>query len=256
MIADWLNERSTTTTGSEWIPRTVSHVIQNRAYLGEAFHGEHRRVDAHQPLVTLPEFEAANARRGGPGAIGTNSPLLAGLVRCAGCMYAMKGDSSKGSRQYRCRGRHAGGRCPAPASIAAHVLDRHVQGYILTWAGSSSAIETRDDGGALEEVERRLADAHARLATYLADDELRDVVGRDTFLRAAGERRAAVDAAEAELRRLAAESATAEPRLHTVRGDWPSLTVDERRFHLSRALDGVYVRRGRGPATQRALVYW
>ena len=56
--------------------------------------------------------------------------LLAGLLRCAGCRYVMKPDtitSREGNlRQYRCRGEHAAGRCPAPTSVLAHVIEPRV----------------------------------------------------------------------------------------------------------------------------------
>jgi DNA invertase Pin-like site-specific DNA recombinase len=260
-LADFLNARSRTTTGSAWVARTVAHLIRNRAYLGEAFHGRHRREDAHQPLVTLAEFEAANAVRGGKGAIRRESPLLAGLVRCAGCMYAMKGDMARvrdgeRARMYRCRGRHAGGECPAPASIMAHVLDPFVVGYFLTWAGDSTAIDDPDEGGKLAEAERRLEDAQARLDAYMADDELAEASGREAHLRGARTRRAALEAANAECVRLRAEQRADERRVYVLRDEFPAYARDEQRHYLTYGLDAVYVKRGRGSIEDRAVIFW
>ena len=89
-LAAWLNEEVIRPDGRHWTGPHVAAMIKNRAYLGEAFHGRHRNTDAHEAIVTLPEWQAANAVNGGPGAIRGSSALLAGIIRCAGCRYAMR----------------------------------------------------------------------------------------------------------------------------------------------------------------------
>lgn len=76
-IAAWLNEVCPREDGREWSARNVTTMIANRAYLGEAFHGEHRNADAHAPLVTLPEWEAA------PHGLGGNYGWILGQTRMA-----------------------------------------------------------------------------------------------------------------------------------------------------------------------------
>jgi site-specific DNA recombinase len=270
-LSDWLNARSTTTTGSRWTPRTVQSVIKRRTYLGEAFRVSRRRngevlrevrnKDAHEPIVTVPEFEAANAVRGGAGAVRRESPLLSGLIRCAGCGYSMKASKSKAHaggeyrRAYSCRKRHAGGVCPAPASIACERLDSYLWGYFLTWYGDATAIEGDDTGEALAEARRQAEDARARLSAYLEDDDLRGTVDRDAYLAGARTRQVRVDAAEADLARLEAEQAADERRVTVLREDAEEWTVPEARFHLSGALDGIFVRAGRGAVVDRVVIF-
>jgi hypothetical protein len=108
-IAAWLNDANPRENGRSWTSRNVATMIKNRAYVGEAFHGSHRNADAHEPIVSLPEWEAANAVKGGPGAIYERSALLAGLIRSRAAATRCGGRSSRtraasGSRSTRASG--------------------------------------------------------------------------------------------------------------------------------------------------------
>ena len=165
-------------------------MIQSPTYRGEAFHGEHRNADAHDAIVTVPEWEAANAISGGPGAdqgqLGASSQ---GLIRCAGCRYAMRRTMDQVQARERrdaneSRRTHASGStraatCPAPAHVMAHTIEPVVIDHFLTWHGLTERTERTADQEDLEAAERALADAEARLEAFLADDELREIVGRD-----------------------------------------------------------------------------
>jgi hypothetical protein len=141
LIAAWLNDVAPREDGRQWSARNVAPLIANRVYLGEAFQGEHRSPDAHPPHVTLPDFEAANAVNGGPGAVRKGSAPLAGLIRCAGCRYAMRRtftSRSQGRRAvYVCppATTRAGGKCPAPAKVMAHVVEPVVIANVLACLG-------------------------------------------------------------------------------------------------------------------------
>jgi multidrug efflux pump subunit AcrA (membrane-fusion protein) len=80
--------------------------------------------------------------------------------------------------------------------VLAHLVEGVVTERVLTYIGLDAWEEPkRDDGSALNDAERQLAHAEAQLSAFLADDELREVVGRDSFLAEARKRQQAVDTA-------------------------------------------------------------
>lgn len=264
-IASWMNEEHPRQDGRAWTSRNVATMIQNRAYVGEAFHGRHRKANAHDPLVTLPEWEAANAVKGSPGAIHERSALLAGLIRCAGCRYAMRRTFTKyrdGRRVevYSCQRRHTGGTCEAPANVVASLVEEVVRDRVLLFMGRASWEVGGDDGDAVEEAERQLAHAQAQLADFLGDDELREVVGRDQFLSEARKRQAAVDTAADRLKAAQADQRANERRRYVLMEEWAKWEVEGdtglRSDTLRQVLDSVYVRKGRGPVEDRVLLRW
>ena len=117
--------------GTAWTTGAVRKVIENPVYTGQARSGQHHKDGAHPALVSEAEWRAAQLTRRTVSPLRSPSgALLAGLLRCAGCRYVMKPDtitSREGNlRQYRCRGEHAAGRCPAPTSVLAHVIEPRV----------------------------------------------------------------------------------------------------------------------------------
>lgn len=262
-LSDWLNSRAVTATGAQWSPRTAAHIVKRETYLGVAFRGEHRCEDAHPALVTLPEWRAANAVQGGPGGIRRgDSALLAGLIRCAGCRYSVKADRAKTRpgepqrRQYRCSGHHAGGACPSPATIDAPKLERHVLMWLLWWHGEDKIGQPNGDALALREARRASDDAHARLEAFLADDELRGIVGRDAYLKSARDRERAVEQARATVERMEAEHGQddARPRVLS-EAWWDDLDREEQRATLHRCIGTIFVRPGREPVSERAVIF-
>lgn len=262
-IAAWLNDAHPRHDGRAWTSRTVATMVQRRTYLGTAFHGEHELADAHEAIVTLPEFEAANAVRGGPGAIHERSALLAGLIRCAGCRYAMRRTTVKarnGERVpiYSCQRKHTGGVCPAPANVLASKIEPYVTERVLQFIGLVEwEVGPSDD--ATEAARRRLEDAEARLAAFLADGELAEIVGREAHLAEARKRRAAVDAAR-DACELAVGAEHAGRRRYLLGVEWEKWADGDREGlrgeTLRQALESVYVRKGRGPIEERCLIRW
>ncbi len=205
-LTAFLNSHTKTSTGASWQGRTVAQLIPRRAYLGEAYHGEYHNANAHPAIVSEQEWHAANALRGPAAPVREGSALLSGLVRCAGCRYAMKADQAKmrdGDRvaQYRCSGQHGTGKCPAPASMMAHVLEPSVEARFLWWAGDATVSL---EGGRDEEVEafrERVRKAEADLATWRDDDELRAMIGDEQYRAGFPARMEAVDRAKAAFKR-------------------------------------------------------
>ena len=71
-----------------WTNRSLSRLISNRAYLGEARSGEFVNDGAHDAIVDGGTWRSAQTGRAAPSR-GPGS-LLGGLLRCAGCRFALK----------------------------------------------------------------------------------------------------------------------------------------------------------------------
>jgi DNA invertase Pin-like site-specific DNA recombinase len=115
---------------STWTREAVASLIKSRTYLGEVKSGPYVNTKAHEPIVDVPTWLAAQSPTPGPRRR-KGGYLLAGILRCASCGYCMQGThSSRGKRIYRCKKLHAGGVCPAPARIDADVVEEKVLGEL------------------------------------------------------------------------------------------------------------------------------
>ena len=260
-IADWLNNVHPRQDGRAWSPRFVATMIQRRTYLGIAHHGKHECADAHPALVTLPEWDAANAVNGGPGPVHEHGSLLAGIIRCAGCRYAMRRTfttyrDGRRVELYSCGVKHTGGKCPAPANVMAHTVEPAVEEWVTMWEGTAARAE-HEDNGHVEEAQREHDHEQARLEAFLADDELRDAVGREAFLAEAERRREAVEEAAEALELARREHAASEHgRVRFLADDYANAAKPERAETLRRVLDSVYVAKGRGDIAPRLYFRW
>lgn len=110
-------------TGNEhWSKFGVTSLVKNPVYLGQARSGTVVKENAHEPIVTRAEFDAAQSTKKSRLAVRDGSvasqAMLGGLARCAGCGHTLKitGNTEKitGKRYavYYCIGRYASG--PAP----------------------------------------------------------------------------------------------------------------------------------------------
>jgi site-specific DNA recombinase len=254
-----------TPVGNErWTVATVRAIIRNRVYLGEARAGEIVKEGAHEALVSPSEWQAANVARGvHPGRSGRSSGLLSGLIRCAGCSYAMKpsmGRTRHGKRflEYRCKPDKAGGRCPSPASIKSNVIEPYVIENLFRFAtgASGASVEASDDG---EHLAKTLADAEAELEAVL-DGRLSRALGGDQselFLRTVEKRREAVADLRARLEQEAESRHPAQIELD-LDAAWPDLTLDDRRRLLHSVFDSVFIRsvgQGEMPVAERSRLF-
>src|SRR5262249_5032940 len=124
-----------------WSKTGVAGIVKNPAYLGQARGGSAVKENAHEPLVSRAEFDAAQSTRKSlfaqrDGSVASRA-MLGGLVRCAGCGHTLKitgnTDRKSGERYpiYYCTGRYASGPCPARATVRASLLDSLVENQIL-----------------------------------------------------------------------------------------------------------------------------
>jgi hypothetical protein len=259
-IAKWLNAEHRRPDGREWTARTVEVVIANPAYLGQARHGRHTNDDAHPAIVTPSLFAEANAVTGGSGRTSQEDPsLLSGLIRCAGCRYAMRRTFNvrpDGSRLplYGCQRKHSGGVCREPAQIVAHRIEPFVAVHALLRAGNARWKEEGPDDDELREAEEAAEHAEARRQAFLADDELRDRIDRAAFLAEADRRQQAVEKAEAVLAELREANARTRRREHSLWEDWPDMSRQQQGDTLRMLVDAVYVKKGRGAPDDRVMI--
>ena len=264
-IAGWMNETHPRADGRAWTARNIEVIHSNRVYLGEAFHGKHRNLEAHPAIVTEAEYEAANAVKGGKGrTVRGEGAMLAGLIRCAGCRYAMRntytfygtGEDRRKVRIYSCQGKHGSGKCPAPASVMAHLVEPLVFAHFLVMTHGTEWNEAEADTEARDEARRTLEVAESRLKQFLGDDELRETVGRDAFLEEAQNRQAAVDQARSALEAATRAVETAGRRTRTLEGEWRTMPREDRLNALRMVLDTVYVKKGRTAIDGRVMILW
>jgi len=114
-----------------WQSYRVPRLLANRVYLGEARSGSGiANPAAHEALVDEATFLTAQRQRRGGLRVTENQTVsvLSGIVRCAGCSFAMKPQSaSKTSRAvYRCTKRSVHGICPEPATVTKERIENYV----------------------------------------------------------------------------------------------------------------------------------
>jgi site-specific DNA recombinase len=250
-LAGWLTAES----GRTYTVGTVRSIIANRVYLGEASGGGGlSKPAAHPPLVSRAQWGAANRVRGvAPSRSGRASGLLSGLLRCSGCRYAMKPSMSTGGGRsrlsYRCkasRSETAGGRCPAPASIEASVVEPLVLERFMAQVAGYRAV-AGDDSPQRREAETVLRNAEAELDAAL-DRRLAEALGGDDappYLAAVRQRREAVEHAREALATLSQRASLPDVDFVAL---WPDLSLYDQRKLLASVFDCVFVRRtpGRG----------
>ncbi|WP_028060976.1 recombinase family protein [Candidatus Solirubrobacter pratensis] len=242
---------------SGWAPGTLENIFRHRAYLGEIQWGATNRPHAHPPLVDGATWERAQrppirSRR----RTGNTSPLLRGLVRCAGCSMSMSSitvrtPQGRVYRCYWCAGRSAGGPCPARAYIQVAPLDAYVVETaleVLAHRRSRRPVAVTAATATLEQAERALRRYrdNDRLIERLDPHAYADgLLVKDRRVREA--RLAVALAREAdELDQL--------PLAGEIKQRWPAMTTDERRGILARIIDCVFVGSGRLPAPDRVTI--
>jgi DNA invertase Pin-like site-specific DNA recombinase len=194
-IADYLNERDLPVTSVKegdkatfWQPFRIRRLLANRVYLGEASSGSGMvHTNAHEPLVD-PETWLL-AQRGAspvqeprrPSRRATVLPsILSGIVRCAGCSFAMKPQEAgkTAGALYRCVKTSVSGRCPSPSVIAKGRVEDYVIERFLDEADTyllSSRTAAEQDGAEQLIVAANTAESSYR--AQLANIELRNLIG-------------------------------------------------------------------------------
>ncbi len=268
-LARFLEEKGVITPwdNANWTVASVASIVRNRVYLGEARAGSIVKPDAHEAIVTLAEWNAANRARGvAPGRSGKGTGMLSGLLRCGGCSYAMKpkmGRTRHGKDflEYGCKPDKAGGRCPAPAAVKASVIEPFVVPQLFAFAKSATARTREDEEGTNLDAEIAAAEAERDAAL---DERLAQALGgpqSEAYLRTVESRQQRVDALleERAERDSGREPAEVEADLESV---WEDLTLEDRRRILHSVFDSVFVwrtpeagRNGKFPIEARTRLF-
>lgn len=172
-LARWMHDTAPRQGGAHWNAGEIRRWLRSRIYLGEVRYGGLVNATAHEPLTTEKTWqrcqrEPRNQRQA------PSSFLLRGLVRCAGCRYAMAGASHGGAGGqtpiYRCVRSNRG--CPEPSVITARRIEdllteavvEHQRGLVLgrteVTGRGEQGIEAYD--AASLEVDTFVADVAAR----------------------------------------------------------------------------------------------
>jgi DNA invertase Pin-like site-specific DNA recombinase len=254
-----LDENLPRANGKHWVKSTVADMIKRRTYLGEARGGGTVNPDAHPPIVTRAEFEAAQAsdadgrrERGSDG-----GALLAGIIRCATCGNTLTrvSDGRRGYTNYKCRKRNGNGVCKAGTGISTKRADAFVESeFLAAIEREPVAARGKPADGSLEQATAALEAAERELSEFQSAN-LISVMGREAFVEGVTVRQAAVD----EARRRLGEVSAGSPLegIRDLRKVWPTLEGRERRQLLASVLERVDVSpapgAGRGAAVEDRL---
>jgi DNA invertase Pin-like site-specific DNA recombinase len=256
-IVHLLNEKLPRPNGGLWLDATVELMFPKRIYVGELSRRGVTNKEACEPLVSEAEWQAAQITRKKTGPRTQKENLLTGIIRCAGCRYAMtpaetsvkRGSGRTYVAVYRCRPEHAPGRCPSPSSITRKSVEPYVEDAFRSEMAGTRLVAA-EAGTKIEQAQDQLARLEAELATFAADTTVREALGAAAYHAAIQSRADGVAAARETLRSLST-STTTLAGVET----WDSLSVDERRRILGGAIDAVFIRRGSG-ADDRSLIVW
>ncbi len=261
-IADHLQVRDVRTSmgSATWSKQAVYGMLANRVYIGELRYAGYVNAGSHTPIIDRATWEAAQRQPARLPSLGTQDPfLLTGLVRCWACRHALHATrTSRRKPIYRCTRRHAGVLCPDPARIDASVIDEYVTGAFLGQLESGLAMQPVTDSSAIDEAQATLLTTELELAQYRDDLELREVIGRDSWLDGLRARRAAVEAAEAALGEARLDMPQRTSELHALAEDFPTMAVADQREALARLIDCVALRSRTSAASteDRVVVFW
>jgi DNA invertase Pin-like site-specific DNA recombinase len=229
--------------GNKWTTTAVRRLLTRRTYLGEVSFGEQITKGAHEPLVTLREFETAQPtatklrRRSGlfP---------LSGVASCASCGQPMVGTCSGQRRAYGCNREH----CPGPPSIQAHVLESYCRDVLAAnWDEVFSAGTTPDT----QKLQATMEQDELEVEEFAADATAKRLLG-DQYYPALETRVQTRERSRAAFRAASKEAAWAEP----ISAD--GLTKDASPDELGRLLAAAFrlieVRRGHLPVDERVTL--
>lgn len=245
-LAQWMTRETPREGGAAFAASEVRRWLANRTYLGEVRYGELVKQGAHETLTDEPTWQRCQREPGEPRLMASNY-LLKGLVRCAGCRYAMSGHTGR----YRCGRANRG--CPAPAGIDAGQLEEYVTAMVIERQRGLLLAQSEADQSNVATIER-FEEAAAEVETFVGDPEARKLLGEASW-----QEGLRVRVAEREARRPARDQAVAEEsskKLALV----PAANLDRHglRDLLVSMVRLVFVRRASpgSPASDRALTVW
>lgn len=238
-----------------WNRSTMVGVIRNRAYLGEVRSHPYVREHAHEPLVDLATWHAAQHPRPPSHPRHWQRALLGGLVRCMACgkvlanLRTFKGDLL--SDHWACRCRSAAGHCPAPASISAGLLQPSVEEVVFDLLRR----RRRPATARVAQAEELLTRAQESLARYRDSDRVLATLGPDSYAEGLRIRSRRVERASLRIAELRHQHTFhALPATAEIEDRWPNMDMAARRAIVAVVIDCVFVARGHGDGPSRIFV--
>ena len=254
-LARWFTERAPREGGAVWSPSETRRWLSNRVYLGEVKYAEMVNPDAHKPLTTPRTWERCQ-RAPGVQVRSNRKFMLAGLVRCSHCRYAMSGQAHGGRNGaipvYRCSSGKGKG-CDESSVIKVDGLDRYVRELALEHVRGLE-LEAVAEGTDLAALDEAYDAAEAELRTFATDLDARRLLG-DAGWQEALTARALDRDAKGEARKAA--YAASQIAVAT-RRNVDDLSDDDLRDLLQGLVRTIFVRRRPRGANvdDRALVIW
>jgi len=260
-LARYLDEQGVRppTGNPHWSKVGVADLVKNPVYQGQARGGGFVNDNAHEPIVTGAEFDAAQSVKKSlfkqhDGSLASRA-MLGGLVRCAGCGHTLKitgnTDRRTGERYpiYYCTGRYATGLCPARATARASIVDGYVEDQVLQALQAEDGLLAQAVAASesIDTATRAVEEAEHELDLFVNNPKLLTLLGEEKFLDGVESRQRALDHARQELAQVRHQSALAD---ELADGDllaaWPTLSVQEKRRLMHGLLDRVVVKRAAG----------
>jgi DNA invertase Pin-like site-specific DNA recombinase len=219
----------------------LESILHSTTYRGEGkVNGFTMAVPA---IVSLEEWEAAQAVKAPRPWRSKQGSLLAGLLVCSSCGGKMTSTGKGGARKavYRCAGGRAGlDKCEHRMTVSQELADQVVTEALLAHAGGLTALGTANGESGLVAAQEALESAEAALLSYA---EVGDILDVEAFKAGAAARQAKVDEAREELDRLKGERKV-ESVLVTLAGTWGELEQDQRQKLLAQAVEPITVVKG------------
>ncbi len=244
-----------------WAHSTVRQILANDVYLGVVRSGDFVNEDAHPAIVTRAEFDAvriAKTDRPIPPGEFSHDALVLGIARCHGCGHTLKivrRMRADGSAvvSYYCKNA-ASVACVSRAFVHVPALDTLIEDFFL------DALRNDDRIAESLEAEKDVADAKA--AVDAAEAELRAFVttasalAADLFAAGCEARQARVDMSRLALAETQSRSSALPVPGGNLAALWTTLEPSEKRKILAAYLDRVVVARGDGRLVDRVQIVW
>jgi site-specific DNA recombinase len=252
-LADVPPPNSDRATGS-WSHSTIAQVLRNRAYTGEAKHGEYTNTDAHPAIVSRAQFDAAKVAkpvRTPKGSPRSSEALLAGLARCAGCGHTLKIVTGHGGRlRYYCKGPYANGACPARCLIRVDELDPYAEQWFLRAIRNEVRVaKAVKANGKLDAAQQAVDDADAELTAFVT---MQSALDPSDFLAGYEAKKAKRELARLDLAELRSKaSLLGDAPSGDLRANWPGLPIIDKRRLIAALTDTIRVSKGSGAVSER-----
>jgi len=270
-LRDWLHDEGYRPPrgGSKFPIATLGRMLRNPVYAGLVKAGDDLVEGQHEAIVSRELWEQVQKLHGRTTTLNRyRSGLGSGLVKCAGCGYAMTSWHSEGIRYYRCPAYQQSRDCPSPTVIAMPKLDAHLEASFLRRARRLSLPKggkvTRGRGRWQRQESTRTARAEVlrRALDQLADARFRSgTIGQEEYDRQASRLLADRARVESDLEEAHALAAQERPRTVEFYSVWPNLPLTRRQQMIRRLIREVRVKPGkRGgpqpPISDRVDIEW